>query len=76
MTDLDRLLEAFDAMGAAYQRRDAGPAADGPELPPETAIRIRQALNEFLFNAAGHYLGYSYVGSDDQDHFEARIEAS
>jgi hypothetical protein len=76
MTDLDRLLEAFDAMGAAYLQRAAGPTQDEPELPPDTAIRVRQALNDFVFDAAGRYLGCFYVGVDEGDHFEARIEAS
>ncbi len=76
MTDLDRLIEAFDAMGAAYLQRAAGPTEDEAEFPPETAIRVLQASNELVFDAAGRYLGCSYLGLDDGDHFEARVEAS
>jgi hypothetical protein len=76
MTDLERLLEAFDAMGAAYQYRAGAPAEDEPQLPPATAFRVRQALNDFVFDGAGRYLGCFYVGSDEEDHFEARVEAS
>jgi hypothetical protein len=76
MTDLERILAAFDNAGVDYSVSRQRRHSFETDIPLTTAVRIALGgPSELLFNSAGYYMGWSYMATDECSAFKARRRA-